>query len=71
MSTFEERLRRLEEIVLELEGDDLPLARALALFEEGVGHLRAAGEELGAAEAKVQRLVEESEGGFTLEDVDD
>jgi exodeoxyribonuclease VII small subunit len=70
MTTFEDRLRRLEEIVGELEGDDLPLARALALFEEGVAQLREATGELSEAEMRVQKLVEESDGAFRLEDVD-
>ncbi len=33
---FESALRALEEIVLKLEGGDLPLDEALRLFEEGV-----------------------------------
>jgi len=34
--SFESRLDRLEAIVHELEGDQVELARALELFEEGV-----------------------------------
>jgi exodeoxyribonuclease VII small subunit len=41
--TFEQTLQRLEEIVRDLERTDLDLDRALALFEEGIGHLRTAG----------------------------
>ena len=48
--TFEKRLARLEAIVAELEGD-VELARALALFEEGVEHLRAASDDLSKAES--------------------
>jgi exodeoxyribonuclease VII small subunit len=44
--TFEETLDRLHAIVADLEGDDLQLDRALALFEEGVERLRAATGEL-------------------------
>ena len=39
-----DELARLEEIVRKLEGDDVELDAALALFEEGVGRLRAARE---------------------------
>ena len=66
--TFEERLARLEQIAAELEGDDLELARALALFEEGIENLRAAAEELSKADARVQRLVERADGTFRTVD---
>lgn len=66
--TFEERVARLEAIVAELEGDDVPLARALALFEEGVACLREASTELAGAEARVQKLVERDDGTFDLSD---
>jgi exodeoxyribonuclease VII small subunit len=64
--TFESRLARLEAIVGELEGDDLELARALKLFEEGVECLRVASGELAKAEAKVRTLVERTDGSFDL-----
>lgn len=66
--SFEARVRRLEQIVQELDGEGVELARALALFEEGIAVLREAGEELGAAEAKVKVLVEKSHGVFELDD---
>jgi exodeoxyribonuclease VII small subunit len=66
--TFEKRLARLEAIAAELEGDDVELARALALFEEGIENLRAASEELSKAEARVQRLVERVDGTFDTVD---
>lgn len=66
--TFEDRLARLEEIAAELEGDGVDLARALALFEEGIEGLRAATKELSRAEAKVQRLVERADGSFDVID---
>lgn len=64
--TFEQTLDRLHAILAELEGDDLELDRALALFEEGVERLRAANGELARAEARVQQLVEEVGGGLAL-----
>ena len=64
--TFEARLARLEAIVGELEGDDVELARALLLFEEGVECLRGASEELAKAEAQVRSLVERTDGSFDL-----
>ena len=64
--TFEETLDRLHAIVADLEGDDLQLDRALALFEEGVERLRAAAGELARAEARVQQLVETADGELAL-----
>jgi len=64
-------LSRLEEIVRKLEADDVELDAALALFEEGVARLRAARERLGAAEVKVQTVLEEASGDLRLSDLDD
>ena len=66
--TFEERLARLEAIAEELEREGLDLSRALALFDEGVEHLRAAADDLVDAEARVQRLIERADGTFDVTD---
>ncbi len=55
--TLEGRLRRLEEIVGQLETEDLELDRALAIFEEGVVHVREAERALAAAELRVEELL--------------
>jgi len=60
--SLEERLRRLDQIVGELEGGEVELERGLALFEEGVGHLRAAERLLTRAELRVEEVVGEGEG---------
>ncbi len=62
-------LNRLEEIVRKLEAEDVELDAALALFEEGVARLRAARERLGAAEVKVQTVLDEA-GDLRLSDLD-
>jgi exodeoxyribonuclease VII small subunit len=59
---FEAALERLEAIVDGLEGGDLSLEEALARFEEGVGLTRALGEQLAAAERRVEQLVREGAG---------
>lgn len=64
--TFEQSLHRLEDIVRELERTDLDLDRALALFEEGIGHLRSAGHALQQVDARVQQLVEAADGSFSM-----
>ena len=56
-SSLETRLQRLEEIVRSLEADELELERALALFEEGVEHIRSAEETLRTAELRVEELL--------------
>lgn len=66
--SFESQLKRLEEIVGELESDEIELDRALALFEEGVKHLRSATDALSKAESKIQRLVERADGSLEVTD---
>ena len=70
MSSIADDLARLEEIVRRLEADDLELDDALALFEEGVGRLRAARERLTSAELKVQKVLEEAGGDLRVTDLD-
>lgn len=50
-------LRRIEEIVAALDSDALDLDQALALFEEGVGHLASAREILARTELRVEELI--------------
>lgn len=69
--SYESRLERLESIVAELEGDGIPLDRALALFEEGIELLRSASDELTQAEGRVALLIERAEGLFETRDVDE
>jgi exodeoxyribonuclease VII small subunit len=63
---FEQDLARIEAIVAQLEREEMPLDRALALFEEGVERLRRAAGALAEAEGKVQRLVEGADGAVSL-----
>ena len=56
---FEESLSALEKIVAQLEAGDLPLERALEIFEEGVGLSRRCQAQLGEAERKVELLLRE------------
>jgi exodeoxyribonuclease VII small subunit len=55
--TLEQRLRRLEEIMSQLEADEVDVERALALFEEGVRHVRAAEKTLSETELRVEELL--------------
>lgn len=67
---FEARLERLEAIVRELDDEDVPLDRALTLFEEGVGELKAAQASLAQAEATLKVLVEQADGTFALNELE-
>ena len=57
---FEECLQRLEQIVDELEKGDIPLDKALALFEEGVKLSNSCREQLDTAEGKVEVLLKQN-----------
>ena len=59
--SLEARLKRLEAIVGKLEAEELELDGALALFEEGVAHVKEAEKVLAAAELRVEELLGEGE----------
>ncbi len=67
--SFEEALRRLEEIVAKLGDGSAPLDESLALFEEGTSLVRYCSGKLDAAERRVKILlhpgVDNAEGDFT------
>lgn len=57
--SFEASLATLEQIVAQLESGELPLERALELFEDGVGLARRCQTQLADAERKVEMLLRE------------
>ena len=60
--TFEETLKKLEDVVERLEsGDSLTLDESLAAFEEGVRLTRLCRKTLEEAELRVRRLAEDEE----------
>lgn len=63
-------LTRLQEVASELERGDVPLERALALFEEGVRLARDGGSRLDRAEARVEELLATAGGGTELRPLD-
>ncbi|HEY1902071.1 MAG TPA: exodeoxyribonuclease VII small subunit [Terracidiphilus sp.] len=67
MPSFEESLKKLENIVDQLEKGDLPLEESIKLFEEGVDLSATCKKELDAAEGKVQMLVKQRDGSQKLE----
>jgi exodeoxyribonuclease VII small subunit len=60
MAKFEDCLQRLEQIVNELEKGDVPLEKALALFEEGVKLSGSCRGELDAAEGRIEVLLKQN-----------
>ena len=60
--SFEAAYDRLEEIVRQLEGDDLPIDRAVELYELGVSLARRCSEALDGAELRIKQLVQTSDG---------
>ena len=66
--SFEQQVARLEVIVAQLSDSKLDLAQSLILFDEGVGLLRTAHEELAKVEGTVSRLTEREDGSFDVVD---
>lgn len=59
---FESAIKRLEEIVAQLESGDLQLDKSLELFEEGIKLSRFCHEKLDEAERRVEILLKDAEG---------
>jgi exodeoxyribonuclease VII small subunit len=68
--SFEDALKRLEQIVQQMESGDLTLEDSLALFEEGVRLTRVCSQRLDEAEKKIELLTKEGEGGVKSQKVD-
>jgi exodeoxyribonuclease VII small subunit len=67
--SLEQRLGRLDAIVARLESDGLELDEAMALFEEGVAHLREVDRLLREAELRIERLIAGPGGALMTEPV--
>lgn len=63
--TFEQAMKRLEEIVQTLERGDPPLEESMILFEEGTKLSTALREMLDNAEQKVSILTQDKDGETT------
>ncbi|MGH7819772.1 MAG: exodeoxyribonuclease VII small subunit [Candidatus Binatia bacterium] len=68
---FEQRLTDLEGIVEKLEGADLPLEDALALFEKGIGLVRELTRQLDEVEKRLEALVRNDGGTLELRPLDE
>lgn len=56
---FEEAMDRLEEIVSELENGDVPLEKAIDLFQQGMKLSQICSSKLEQVERKIEMIVEE------------
>jgi len=64
--SFEDCVKKLEEIVGKLEEPEIPLEQSLKLFEEGISIARYCEKKLTEAEGKVEALMK-SDDGFRKE----
>ena len=64
---FEDALQRLERIVDQLEGGNLPLEESLKVFEEGVGLARHCARYLDEAEKRIELLTRDESGMLKTE----
>ena len=68
---FEESIKRLETIVEELEKGEFTLQQSLEKFEEGMTLGKECRKFLDDAEARIQKIVESSDGQIEETDISD
>ena len=68
--SFEEILKNLERILVEMESKDSTLEKNLELFEEGVFLIEECKNKLETAEQKVKELIKRNDGKFDLKDTE-
>ena len=67
--TFEQALARLEKIVSDLEGKQLPLEESLRMVEEGVKLSNFCNKELGNAENRILKLTQNMDKSMSWTDL--
>jgi len=65
-TTFEQSMKKLEQIVQELESGDLPLEEAMLKFEEGIKLSRLCSGKLDETEKKITLLLQDQKGNGTF-----
>ena len=65
--TFEQAIQRLEKIVADMEGAELPLEDVLKKYEEGTRLVRFCNQKLEEAEKKIEVLAKKPDGSVALE----
>lgn len=69
--TFEDRLRRLQEVVAALENGELPLEDSVRLYKEGLTLSRACREQVEKARNEINLLTEEGLEPFDEKQVEE
>lgn len=59
--TYEENMRRLEELVHQLEKGDISLEEGLTAFEEGVGLIKVCRQQLERAASRIQAVTQDGD----------
>lgn len=67
---LEQELKQLEDIAKKLESDELPLDKAITLFEGGVALATSIRTALNEAKIRIETVVENSHDSFTIEPFD-
>lgn len=65
---FETALKRLEDIVEQLESGKIDLDESIKVFEEGNELVKLCLEKLNKAEQKVKQIAEDSDGNIKIQD---
>lgn len=68
--TFEQAMKRLEEIAATLETGDIPLEDSIKIYEEGIQLIEFCEKKLDEAEKKIQKLSRTPDGGFETSPLD-
>ena len=64
---LEKAMKRLEDIVEELEKGELDIDKSLEIFEEGIKMSRLCSKKLGEAESKIEKLTKNQKGELITE----
>jgi exodeoxyribonuclease VII small subunit len=67
LPSFEDSLKKLEDIVAQMERGDLPLEESVKLFEEGTRLSAECRKQLDEAEGKIEMLVKQRDGSMKRE----
>jgi len=63
---FEDALKRLEEIINNLEQGEVPLEETVKMFQEGITLAKICKDKLQSAEKEIQKIVKDTDGEFQL-----
>jgi|YelNatPaOPRAMG01_1025707.scaffolds.fasta_scaffold04469_8 exodeoxyribonuclease VII small subunit len=67
--SFEEAIEKLEQIIVEMENEEIPLEKVIEKYEEGIKLVKICQQRLSEAELKVQELEKKIGGEFSLKSI--